>query len=125
MLKKIKEFNTISLSETWNKYAEQYRDKSPTLSVSMLNKNPEIDQEGKIVITIENELQKTEFVRNLDNLRQHLTSEFGSRVYDFNFNMVEPEFRKTVFTDSDKLKHFAENYPYFDNFRKRFGLEAV
>ncbi len=91
----------------------------------MQNTPPVIGDDGKIVITIENEMQKSEYIRNLDVLRLKFKSAFGSQVYDFTFNMVEPEHKKTIYTDSDKIKYFSENYQYFDEFRKRFGLEAL
>lgn len=118
-------FDLESVKKFWTEFAEKVKTDSPAISASMLNQSPQLDAEGKIVITIENDLQKNEYTRHLDHIRKALAAEFGPRVYDVVFNVTETEVTKTVFTDSDKMKYFSENYPYFNDFRGRFGLEVV
>jgi DNA polymerase III alpha subunit (gram-positive type) len=118
-------FDAGNVKKFWTEYAEKVKADSPAISASMNNNAPQINNENKIVISIESELQKHEYTRHLDQIRKALAAEFGSREYDVVFNVTETEVAKTVFTDSDKIKYFSENYPFFNEFRGRFGLEVV
>jgi DNA polymerase-3 subunit gamma/tau len=122
-LKPEKEFTKEEFEKAWLTYAEQFKQDSPDLYVTLTSKMPELKDDFTIELTIENVVQEKEIAdRKLDMLtffRNELSN------YKLQLQTVVNKNHENIkpFTPQEKFKKMAEKNPAIKKLKDKFDLE--
>lgn len=118
-----KEFSKEEFEKAWLAYAEQFRQDSPDLYITLTSRMPELKEDLMIELSIDNVVQEKEISdRKLDMLT-FLRTELSNfklqlqTVVNKNPDNVKP------FTPQEKFKKMAEKNPAIKKLKDKFDLE--
>jgi DNA polymerase-3 subunit gamma/tau len=119
----IREFNQENVNELWHLFEESIRDTRGGAAALMNLYLPVVTDAATISVTLESELQKTQFSQILTSLKNFIYSHIGFHP-DIQVEVVKStENSVKYYTPQDKLKRLIELNPALRRFQKELGLD--
>jgi len=119
----IREFNQDNVTELWHMYANSIKDTRGGASALMNLYLPTVTDAATIAVTLESELQQTQFMQVMTGLKNFIYSHIGFHP-DIQVGVVKnTENSAKFYTPQDKLKRLIELNPALRRFQKELGLD--
>jgi DNA polymerase-3 subunit gamma/tau len=119
-------FSNAELKDKWKEFAESLKNTDARMHMALRNQQPELGDNGIIVITFRNNAQVEEFKANIKpQLLVFLKEKFGEIDLNISETIVEditPN-QKKHYSDSEKLKFMIEKNPALQKLKQDFNLD--
>jgi DNA polymerase III subunit gamma/tau len=112
------------LLNAWNKYAAIVKSQSKmTLHTTLTANKPELKDENKIILYINNEVQREDLKIEQTELLGFLKQSLENNNIHIEIVLIEAEQLKKYYTSTDKFKRLSEINPNIVKLKQRFDLE--
>ena len=119
----IRVFDQENVTELWHSFADSIRETKGGAAALMNLNQPEVTDGATIMVNLESELQKTQFMQIMTSLKNFIYSHIGFHP-DIQVNVVRSSDSTTkYYTPQDKLKRLIELNPSLRRFQKELGLD--
>lgn len=118
----ITEFDQDRLEEVWNSFAKEYKAKSPTFGSVIEKYKPELTEQYKIKMKVDN-LIIAKDVLNMAALLEFLKRELNNNQITIEPVLPGKKERKVVLTDREKFEAMAKKYPGIKQLKDQLNLE--
>ncbi len=120
---RVREFNQDNVTGLWDDFAESIRETKGGAAALMNIYKPIVTDGATIAVTLESELQKTQFGQILTALKNYIYSHIGFHP-DIRVEIARREENANkYYTPQDKLKRLIELNPALLRFHKELGLD--
>ncbi|MBS9774465.1 MAG: DNA polymerase III subunit gamma/tau [Tenacibaculum sp.] len=117
-------FNEEQLKELWKKYYFKLQKSGEKNIASILAvKAPILNPNFEILLTLPNELMKSQLERNKLNLLKFLREKLNNYSISLTINVNETIEKEFVYHTSDKFKKMCEKNPLLEKLKNTFSLE--
>jgi hypothetical protein len=118
-------FDTEKLRIKWNEYAEQIKSKSMRMHIVLKNKQPELQDDYKIFIKMDNSAQEEEFNKEIKpDLILFLRKELRNDKLELNTIIESSEDApKRAYTDHDKFEMMSLKNPVLSKLKTDLNLD--
>ncbi|MGZ4049838.1 MAG: DNA polymerase III subunit gamma/tau, partial [Bacteroidia bacterium] len=117
-------FSVESLEKTWDKYANDLKEKGKTnLATSLLSKRPVLVNEAVIEFPINNKAIEESINEDKINFLGYLRKELNNYSIQLNLVLTSVEEKTNLYTAGDRYKRLAEKNPFINKFRQTFDLD--
>ncbi len=117
-------FNEEQLKEIWKKYYFKLQKMGEKNTASLLAVNsPTLKPNFEVVITLPNELMKTQLEREKLNLLKYLREKLNNYGINITINVNEKIEKEFIYHTADKFKKMCEKNPLLLKFKNTFGIE--
>jgi len=118
------EFDTDSLLNFWNQYAEKIKREGKINIYTIMTANPPALLENFVIeLAIENKVQEELLMNEKVDLLNFLRTELKNFGIELITKHVEATGKKHLYTSTEKYKHMVEKNPKLEEFRRRFNLD--
>jgi DNA polymerase-3 subunit gamma/tau len=120
-----KSFTLEQLTQFWNTFAENLKQKGLSNEYMVINNRVlTLDPDFTIHFSVAHDVQLDQFESFKLDLLSFLRHSLNNKAIKVSVNTsFVPSAEKKMFTDEDKFRHLAENYPVVEELRRKFGLE--
>jgi DNA polymerase-3 subunit gamma/tau len=119
----IREFNQENITELWHSFATSIRETKGGVSALMNLYLPQVPDGATITVSLESELQKSQFTQIMSQLKNFIYSHIGFHP-DIQVAVIKsPDSTQKYYTPQDKLKKLIELNPALRRFQKELGLD--
>ena len=119
----IREFNQENIIELWQTFAENVKDTKGGVSALMNIYMPVVPDGATIVVSLDSELQKTQFAQVMSQLKNFIYSHIGFHPDIQVVVTKSADSSQKYYTPPDKLKKLIELNPALRRFQKELGLD--
>ena len=119
----IREFNQENITELWQTFAENVRETKGGVSALMNIYLPVVPDGATIVVSLDSELQKTQFAQVMSQLKNFIYSHIGFHPDIQVVVTKSADSSQKYYTPPDKLKKLIELNPALRRFQKELGLD--
>lgn len=117
-------FSIETLEKSWNKYANDLKEKGKTnLATSLLSKRPILTNESTIEFTINNKAIEETINDDKMNFLSYLRKELNNYSIQLNLVLTSVEDKTNLYTATDRFKRLAEKNPFINKFKHTFDLD--
>ena len=117
-------FTIESLEETWDKYANDLKEKGKTnLATSLLSKRPVLSNETTIEFSINNKAIEETINEDKMNFLSYLRKELNNYSIQLNLVLNSVEDKTNLYTATDRYKRLAEKNPFIAKFKQTYDLD--
>jgi DNA polymerase-3 subunit gamma/tau len=119
----VRVFDQENVTELWHSFADSIRDTKGGAAALMNLNQPHVTDSATIVVSLESELQKTQFTQIMISLKNYIYGHIGFHP-DIQVNVVRTtDASNKYYTPQDKLKKLIELNPALRRFQKELGLD--
>jgi DNA polymerase III subunit gamma/tau len=116
--------NAELLKDAWTNYATKAKSASKmTLYTTLTANPPELKEGNKIILYINNEVQREDLKLEQSDLLGFLKHTLGNNSLFIEVELIENEQVKKYYTSSDKFKRLSEKNPNIVKLKQKFDLE--
>ncbi len=117
------DMTTETIKKLWLEFAAQIKDDQPRLYNTMITQLPELDQQNKVVLTLNNPLQE-KAIRSIQSDLNHFLRENTGRD-DIEIMTLVPDqpTEKKLYTPEEKYNYLQKKNPELDLFRQSLNLD--
>jgi DNA polymerase-3 subunit gamma/tau len=119
----IEPLTTAKLRQYWLEFAEQLQVDQPRLYSTFTTQEPELSDDNKIILTLNNPLQEKAIRSIQTELLQFLRKRSGQPGLDMQTAVPEEQSGKKLYTQEEKFQHLIRKNPDLDLFRQSLNLE--
>jgi len=116
------EFDQEQLEEVWSRFAKDYKAKSPTFGSAIEKYKPELAEQFKIRMKVDNMIIAKD-VLNMAALLEFLKRELNNNQITIEPILPDKKERKVVLTDREKFEAMAKKYPGIKQLKDQLNLE--
>ena len=117
-------FTIESLEATWDKYANDLKEKGKTnLATSLLSKRPVLSNETTIEFSINNKAIEETINEDKMNFLSYLRKELNNYSIQLNLVLNSVEDKTNLYTATDRYKRLAEKNPFIAKFKQTYDLD--
>ncbi len=118
------EFTQEQLSEVWSSFAEEIKEESPRISVTLLSLKPGAEADGTIILRLDNLALKETFDHNFrQRLEEHLRKRLNNGSVRLQTVVESTDRGEVLYSDEQKFNHLAAQNPSLRDLKKRFNLD--
>lgn len=117
-------FSEDQLKLTWNRFLDGLKADDRSSEYNALNQKFQLEDSHTIRLEIINSYQLHMIERVRTELLEFLREQLKNKKIVLRTEVVEPEEKKMVYTNTEKFKFLAEKYPLMNELKKRLGLET-
>jgi DNA polymerase-3 subunit gamma/tau len=118
------EFTPEELLEAWNNFAEEIREESPRIAVTLSSVTPELLADKTILLKLDNLTLKETFDHNFrSRLEGHLRRILRNGALRLQTNVESTERGEILYSPEQKFNHLAERNPALRDLKKTFNLD--
>ena len=118
----VTEFDQEQLEEVWRRFATGYKAKSPTFGSAIEKYKPELAEQFKIRMKVDNMIIAKD-VLNMAALLEFLKRELNNNQITIEPILPGKKERKVVLTDREKFEAMAQKYPGIKQLKDQLNLE--
>ncbi len=119
-----KPFTEDELKLMWDRFLEGLKSGNRNSEYSALNQKYHLEDDYTIRLEIINSYQLHMIERVQTELVEFLREQLENKHIVLRTEVVKPEDKKMVYTNTEKFKYLAEKYPLMNELKKRLGLET-
>ncbi len=116
------QFDQQKLEEVWERFAKSYKTKAPVFGSSLEKYKPELLEDFKIRMKVDNMLVAKD-VLNMGALLEFLKKELNNNQITIEPVLPDKKERKVVLTDREKFEAMAKKYPGIRQLKEQLNLE--
>jgi DNA polymerase-3 subunit gamma/tau len=116
------DFDQTRLEEVWSNFAKSYKTKSPTFGASVEKYKPELTDNFKIRMKVDNMIVAQDML-NMGALLEFLKKELNNNQITIEPVLPDKKERKIVLTDREKFEAMAKKYPGIKQLKEQLNLE--
>jgi DNA polymerase III subunit gamma/tau len=115
---------TVALLQAyWMEFSEQLKADQPRLYSTLTTQLPELSEDKKIILTLNNPLQEKAIRSIQTELLQFLRIRSGHRDLEMQTDVPEEQNGRKLYTQEEKYQHLQKKNPDLDLFRQSLNLE--
>lgn len=119
-----REFTTEELRNAWNGFAEDIKEESPRISVTLTAVTPELLPDRTILLKLDNLTLKEAFDNNFKpRLEGHLRRTLGNGAIRLQTSVETTERGEILYSSEQKFNHLAARNPALKELKKTFNLD--
>jgi len=118
----ITDFDQEKLEKVWSNFAKEYKEKSPTFSSTIEKYKPELQDNFKIKLKVDNMIIAKD-VLNISALLEYLKKELNNNQITLEPVLPGKKEKKIVLTDREKFEAMAKKYPGIRQLKDQLNLE--
>jgi DNA polymerase-3 subunit gamma/tau len=119
-----KEFTAEELKKAWNTFADEIKEESPRISVTLSSVTPLLQEDKTIVLKLDNSALKEAFDHNFrSRLENHLRSDLQNGLLKLSTTVEATERGEILYSDEQKFNHLASKNPALKDLKKTFNLD--
>jgi DNA polymerase-3 subunit gamma/tau len=121
----LKPVDPDQILQAWKGYAESIQKNKPRTYSTLINNRPEIKADGTVVVSLNSEAQRDNFVKNVKpHLSSYIRDTAGLEKVEIVAQVTETEQNgKKIYTDQDKLDFLMKKNPELGYLKSRFNLD--
>lgn len=118
-------FSYDDLKMAWRKFAYKAKEQGlDTLFAAITVRDPKLEDDYKLVHTVDNDVQKDFLIKNETNLLTFLRNELKNWKIELTCEVSKEEnASKTLYSGQDKFKDMAQRNPHLKTLLQRFKLD--
>ncbi len=118
------EFSSEELRNAWNSFAEEIREESPRISVTLSSVTPELLDDKTVLLKLDNLILKETFDNNFKpRLEGHLRRTLRNGSLRLQTNVEATERGEILYSPEQKFNHLAARNPALRELKKTFNLD--
>jgi len=118
------EFSSEELRDAWNSFAEEIREESPRISVTLSSVTPELLDDKTVLLKLDNLILKETFDNNFKpRLEGHLRRTLRNGSLRLQTNVEATERGEILYSPEQKFNHLAARNPALRELKKTFNLD--
>lgn len=119
------DFTPEQLEKAWLGFAATIQNDLPRMYQILKNKIPEIDNKTKLILKLDNELQKDEFLEKLgQNITLYLRKTLQNKLIEIFAEVLKPtEIKNVIYSATDKYNYLLEINNNLNLFKQAFNLD--
>ncbi len=119
-----REFTPEELRSAWNSFAEDIKEESPTISVTLKAVTPELMPDRTVLLKLDNLILKEAFDNNFKpRLEGHLRRTLGNGTIRLQTTVEATERGEILYSSEQKFNHLAARNPALKELKKTFNLD--
>jgi DNA polymerase-3 subunit gamma/tau len=119
-----REFTAAELNETWNSFANEIKEESPRISVTLSSVPPVLQEDKTIVLKLDNTALKEAFDHNFKaRLENHLRTVLQNSLLKLETTVEATERGEILYSNEQKFNHLASKNPALRDLKKTFNLD--
>jgi DNA polymerase-3 subunit gamma/tau len=119
-----REFTPDELKEAWNTFADDIKDESPRISVTLAAVTPELHEDQSVVLKLDNSALKETFDHNFRaRLENHLRISLQNSSVRLSTTVEATERGEILYSPDQKFNHMASKNPALKELKKNFNLD--
>jgi DNA polymerase III subunit gamma/tau len=111
------------INSYWMEFAEQLKDDQPRLYSTLTTQIPQLADENKILLKLNNLLQEKAIRSIQTELMQFIRARSGHKELEMLTDVPEELKEKKLYTQEEKYQHLQRKNPELDLFRQSLGLD--
>ncbi len=119
----IKKPELIEIRKLWKEFQQQKDSQGATSEANVLNKEPDLDEEGNIRIRLLKGLEEEIFRKIKVDLLHYLRHQSACFELDIRIEIIEEQKKKMLYTAQEKFEFLADKNPQLRELKKRLGLD--
>ena len=119
------ELTDDALKKAWNDFAASIEKENPRMTSTLQQTNPSFNAEGVIVIQVNSQAQRDNFLNNIKPpLTRYLREHLADNDYEFEATLMQNETTgNKVYTDQDKLEFLMKKNEQLRVLKNKFNLD--
>lgn len=99
------------------------RKKSERVVLAIANCEPEIQEDGKLIIKVGNQIQLDDILAVKNEIVNYLRRELKNSTIDFTMEIIQNVTKKKLYSDMERFKYLCSKNPLIEQLKQKFSLD--